>query len=190
METAKVDIRKLQTLNDCINRTIEALNQVRLSVHGGSLSHSAPMGVQGIGAQAWGAYPGAFGTPFGIPQQFGIGQQFGIPQVGMVPGIAGLGHTAAAYLQNLAQTTPYANQFATNPFTTNPFNTNPFTANPFGGVANVNPLGFLTQNGLGHTGVEQRLGYEWATDPYATARIAQTFPFVHWGYSPFGWPTV
>ena len=28
METAKVDIRKLQTLNDSINRTIEALNQV------------------------------------------------------------------------------------------------------------------------------------------------------------------
>jgi hypothetical protein len=28
------------------------------------------------------------------------------------------------------------------------------------------------------------------TDPYTTARIAQTFPFVHWGYSPFGWPNV
>jgi hypothetical protein len=34
METAKVDIRKLQVLNDRISQTIEALNQVRLSVHG------------------------------------------------------------------------------------------------------------------------------------------------------------
>ena len=34
METAKVDIRKLQLLNDRINQCIEALNQVRLSVHG------------------------------------------------------------------------------------------------------------------------------------------------------------
>jgi exopolyphosphatase/pppGpp-phosphohydrolase len=38
METAKIDIRKLQLLNDRINQTIDALNQVRLSVHG--LSHS------------------------------------------------------------------------------------------------------------------------------------------------------
>ena len=38
METAKIDIRKLQLLNDRINQTIDALNQVRLSVHG--LSHT------------------------------------------------------------------------------------------------------------------------------------------------------
>ena len=55
----------------------------------------------------------------------------------------------------------------------------------------------FAQTGLAHTGVNQGLGNEFAnayanayTDPYATARIAQTFPFVHWGYSPFGWPTV
>jgi hypothetical protein len=35
---AKVDIRKLQLLNDRITQTIEALNQVRLSVHG--LTHT------------------------------------------------------------------------------------------------------------------------------------------------------
>lgn len=34
METVKVDIRKLQLLTERINQTIEALNQVRLSVHG------------------------------------------------------------------------------------------------------------------------------------------------------------
>jgi len=31
---AKVDVRKLQILNDRINQTIDALSQVRLSVHG------------------------------------------------------------------------------------------------------------------------------------------------------------
>jgi hypothetical protein len=33
METARVDIRRLQLLNDRIAQTIDALNQVRLSVH-------------------------------------------------------------------------------------------------------------------------------------------------------------
>jgi hypothetical protein len=40
METAKIDIRKLQLLNDRISQTIDALNQVRMSVHG--LAHSNP----------------------------------------------------------------------------------------------------------------------------------------------------
>ena len=38
METARVDIRRLQLLNDRVNQCIDALNQVRLSVHG--LSHT------------------------------------------------------------------------------------------------------------------------------------------------------
>jgi hypothetical protein len=73
METAKVDIRKLQILNDRINQCIDALNQVRLSVHG--LSHSGALqGPQGFSPQAF-ASPG-FGSgvasPFGLP---GIVQQ-------------------------------------------------------------------------------------------------------------------
>ena len=44
METAKVDIRKLQILNDRINQTLDALQQVRLSVHG--IQHSAGIGWQ------------------------------------------------------------------------------------------------------------------------------------------------
>ena len=35
---ARVDVRKLQILNDRINQTIDALSQVRLSVHG--LAHT------------------------------------------------------------------------------------------------------------------------------------------------------
>src|SRR5207302_2142009 len=45
METAKVDLRKLQLLNDRIAQVIDALNQVRFSVHG--LQHSAPGFVPG-----------------------------------------------------------------------------------------------------------------------------------------------
>ena len=60
---AKVDIRKLQLLNDRISQTIEALNQVRLSVHG--LSHTAgvPGQVPGLG------YGYGVNVPFGVPQQ-------------------------------------------------------------------------------------------------------------------------
>src|SRR6266542_5391882 len=56
METAKVDIRKLQLLNDRINQCIDALNQVRLSVHGLSqgLAHTSAQG--GINA----------GSPYGF----------------------------------------------------------------------------------------------------------------------------
>jgi hypothetical protein len=46
METARVDIRKLQLLNDRINQTIDALNQVRFSVHG---VQAVPNAVTGLG---------------------------------------------------------------------------------------------------------------------------------------------
>jgi hypothetical protein len=62
METAKVDIRKLQILNDRINQCIDALNQVRLSVHG--LAHSGGLqGPQGFSPQGFG--PG-LSSPFGL----------------------------------------------------------------------------------------------------------------------------
>jgi hypothetical protein len=56
--TAKVDIRKLQLLNDRIAQTIDALQQVRLSVHGLGLAHTnaAVPGV-GFGAVPFGQYP-------------------------------------------------------------------------------------------------------------------------------------
>src|SRR5579864_366871 len=85
METAKVDIRKLQLLNDCINRTIEALNQVRLSVHAGGIQHSAQMGLQGVGSPFGGfpgSYLGAYTSPFGYNPQ---------AAAGMVPGFANVG---------------------------------------------------------------------------------------------------
>ena len=70
---AKVDVRKLQVLNDRINQTIDALNQVRLSVHG----------VQGLGHT-------------GVPQPGFMQQGYGFPQTqgwGTQGFTGGLGHT-------------------------------------------------------------------------------------------------
>lgn len=96
METAKVDVRKLQLLNDRINQTIDALQQVRLSVHG--LQATPGIGVgQGAGiGQPWFAggaqlpVPGLglshtsginpYNNPL-LAQMYGIGQQgFGLGQ--------------------------------------------------------------------------------------------------------------
>jgi hypothetical protein len=139
MQTATVDIRRLQILNDSINRTIDALNQVRLSVYGAVTPNT----------------------------------------LGVTPAIGGLAHAAA---QNPFVASQWANQFAANQFA------NPFT-NAFANVTNplTNPYAQLANTGLGlgHTA----FGSAFA-DPYATARVAQTFPFLHWGYSPFAWPTI
>src|SRR6516162_1043377 len=79
MQTATVDIRRLQILNDSINRTIDALNQVRLSVYGavtpntfgvnpaiGGLAHAAAQNpfVASQLANQWAANPftSAFGS--------------------------------------------------------------------------------------------------------------------------------
>ena len=156
METAKVDIRKLQLLNDRINQCIDALNQVRLSVHGLSAGAAGVQGGIGSGqglpfGQELGglSHSGVGQNPFA--QQMGINPalQFGFPSpIGQVP--------FSGYSPALTQ--------------------NPFTQ--FGGGFGIgaNPL----MTGLAHTGPE---GFDpfrrpiWA-DPYLTARITQTFPYV------------
>lgn len=116
--------------------------------------------------------------------------------MGQVPGVlSGIAHSAANpyfnQLNQFAGVSPFANfaqwpNIAQASLGNTPWNNNAWTNGNLNG-ATVNPFG---QTGLGHTGLDQqRLGNEYA-DPYAAARIAQTFPFVHWGYSPFGWPTV
>lgn len=86
METVKVDIQKLQLLNDRIAQTIEALNQVRMSVQVQGIQHS-PYGF----APTYGAFaqtpfvqssfspftPYAF-SPYGSPQY--MTPQFQSPQ--------------------------------------------------------------------------------------------------------------
>lgn len=73
METVKVDMQKLQLLNERIAQTIDALNQLRLSVHG----------IQHTPVSVYGGYPniGSFGTygvynPYAVPQQL-MPQSFG-----------------------------------------------------------------------------------------------------------------
>lgn len=86
---ARVDIRKLQLLNDRITQTIDALNQVRWSVHGlqhatggvpnqgafGPMQQTLPFGNQNVYAQpfaqqAFSPYAQPFTQPF--PQGIGI----------------------------------------------------------------------------------------------------------------------
>ncbi len=117
METVKVDLQKLQLLNDRIAQTIEALNQVRLSTHG--LQHAATFGqsaqtVSPFGV--WGMQPGVYG-----------------PQAQMFSQIP---------YSILGQTYPYGQGIGhTSPFTT-PFTTNPFTQNGVGvlGTTGIDPL--------------------------------------------------
>jgi hypothetical protein len=124
METARVDIRKLQLLNDRINQTIDALNQVRFSVHG--VQTNVPNAVTGLG----------------------------------------IGHTTPTV-------NPYFNNFANF--------ANPYLAQQAAWNMGVNPFAnFATGLGLGHTGVET---FDPTFNNYG--RIAQTFPFAPWGYSPF-----
>jgi hypothetical protein len=95
---AKVDIRKLQLLNDRIHQTIDALNQVRMSVQG--IQHSAPQ------------YPSASGS-----FSPNAAQQLAQQQVQLLVQLA-LANPAAAsqaiaqnpYLQQMLAQTPWAQQ--------------------------------------------------------------------------------
>lgn len=91
METAKVDIRKLQVLNDRINQCIDALNQVRLSVHGLSHTPQGQFGTQGINPLQQGINPLQQGlNPF---QQGPFGYA-GAGPVGFSPYLSGVSHAS------------------------------------------------------------------------------------------------
>jgi len=161
METAKVDIRKLQLLNDRINQCIDALNQVRLSVHGLSagtgLSHSSPFfpGVNPGIPTGFGAYGQQFA---GSPGQFPVSPISAYPQnvmpfgtIGLPPVASGLSHTSGAW--------------GANPGLFGQPNLGVFGQGvPFG--QGIQPYGVpFGAEGIG------------ATDPMLGARIAQTFPY-------------
>jgi hypothetical protein len=86
---AKVDVRKLQLLNDRITQVMDALNQVRFSVHG--LTHTAAP----IGQPIPGFQLGQFGIPqpppFGFqqPTPYGIGQPLGLQHTPYYTGMPG-----------------------------------------------------------------------------------------------------
>jgi hypothetical protein len=173
METVKVDVRKLQMLNDRINQCIDALGQVRLSVHG--LSHTAgasPVGVNPINPinpiQPFGNL-GGYGNPiaYGDPRL-----SYGMPAAAL----GGLAHSA------FPQTTPGFGQQFGQPFG-QPFST------PLGLSGGWGPFGgqvppFAT--GLSHTAPEIESAYArplWA-DPFLAVRVAQTFPYANLAVPP------
>src|SRR5882672_1686070 len=77
---AKVDVRKLQILNDRINQTIDALNQVRVSVHG--LGHTSAM-QQPLNPLSF------LGQGYGGQQGYGLQQPYGFGSPGLFPGLGG-----------------------------------------------------------------------------------------------------
>lgn len=161
---AKVDIRKLQILNDRINQTIDALSQVRMSVHG--LGHTAiptpimnPFGtIPGFG---YPAYPTLPVPPIGVT-----------PPVPPIPGSVGLSHTPFTPFVNplFNLPTPYPTPFV-NPLLSQvptPGITPSWTPTPW--------TGFGT--GLFHSTIdplELRMLEARALDPF---RIRETFPFL------------
>lgn len=193
METAKVDIRKLQLLNDRINQTIDALSQVRLSVHG--LSHS-----QGINPNAPNVPAGFFGAGAGQQQGFPQVPQVGFPQVQAAgfPQLFGGGLSHSPMLQGSFQgglqggMNPYAAWGVAGGL-------NPYAGfgggvqqaaglHPYAGAAGWNPyaaqLGAI--GGLSHTtGAEtfEATRPGWA-DPLLAVRVAQTFPYAQFALPP------
>ena len=110
---AKVDVRKLQLLNDRIAQTIEALNQVRLSVYG--LSHTpglptpmpfVPSAVPfpGYGAMTPnipGIFPGLSHTPYTPITPFTQFNPWALPNISgfTPPYMGGLSHTSPELIE-------------------------------------------------------------------------------------------
>jgi hypothetical protein len=169
---AKVDLRKLQLLNDRICQTIDALNQVRLSVHG--LSHTA--GVPGI---PFGAYPSPIpGIPGVIPQNtpFGAGFQHSNPWVGVQPNIYGMPMIPGVGLQHTTMSPFGVQQFGVPQFGVPQFGVPQF------GVPSINPWLATQMSGLAHTNpdiFEQQVVAARAADPF---RLSQSFPFAFTTY--------
>jgi len=184
---ARVDVRKLQILNDRINQTIDALNQVRLTVHG--LGHSGLqnpfLGQQGYGMQQGLGVGGQ--SPFGMPNPLqGVGgplsqlqnqfTQQGVPGQG---GGMGFQHSPFTPQYTNPFVNPYVTQNVMSPWSQglqqNPFGGVPFGGQPFGGLGGV--AGGIG-GGLFHSSpdiIDRQIAEVRASDPQ---RITQTFPFV------------
>ena len=121
METAKVDIRKLQLLNDRISQTIDALDQVRMSVHG--LQHSS--------VQQAGPFQSPF--PVGTPVMPGIGP-FGVGPIGLThssPQVPfGYGLTTPLLAQNPYVAALLGAQIAAQPYGAGLSHTSPESVDP------------------------------------------------------------
>ncbi len=117
METVKVDMQKLQLLNDRIAQTIDALNQLRLSVHG--IQHSpSPVGWGPNVGMGYGAY-GTF-SPYGAYNPVAFAQPtFGQPTFGQPTFVQPYGSPFVGGIQHTSPVTGYGYPTAT--FTTPQF---------------------------------------------------------------------
>ncbi len=195
---AKVDIRKLQLLNDRINQTIDALNQVRLSVHG--LGHTAGVPGQipgfgpgfGAGMPFGGGQPGfgqAYGQGFGQAYGQGIGQPYG---QGFGAGFPNGQQAVGGWGQGMSHTGGVPGygigawgvpgQQAQNPLAQLlGLGVSPMQAgfSHTAGVEGIDPARQLAQWLL-----QQQL--QQTVDPYYAMRVQQTFPFAQQPLSPVG----
>lgn len=109
--TTRIDLQKLQLLNDRICQCLDALNQVRLSAHAPSFGATVPYG--GIGAFGYGApvfgqpsvYPqapifGAFPPAFAPNYGYGMGVNTGFSNIPAYPAIPHFGHTPVPHVMN------------------------------------------------------------------------------------------
>jgi hypothetical protein len=160
---AKVDIRKLQLLNDRINQTIDALNQVRLSVYG--LQHSG-----GIAGQVPGMPQG---TSVGIGTVGGYG-------VGAQPGI-GLGQTPFGYGTPFVPGLLHTGLGVQSPWLS------PFAAPTAWTQGYVNPL----QQAIGAAYAQSPFqpvgwtGISHASPEIEALRMSHTFPYAFSNVNPF-----
>ena len=171
METAKVDIRKLQLLNDRINLCLDALNQVRLSVHG--LSHTGALAEgQGIGNPL--AQDPRFAPLAQDPRFAGT-----LSPLAGAPQWTGLAHSTAGYPSSYpaigAGFFPTFAQQVPGPL-------------GFGGQPGFGPsqLPFAgSMMGLSHTSsdVDAYNRPTWA-DPFLAAKVANTFPYARYAVAP------
>jgi len=163
METARVDIRKLQLLNDRISQTIDALNQVRLSVHGLAQSPSSPLGIPPVGypgQSAMGAGYGAYQQPYQQPYY----QPFGGTPAGMAQGLSHTGGVGAFGLPG-----PYYQHFGAVP----------------GMVPGLMQPGGYGASPFGLSGMYQQYPQQFGGIPGVAQGLSHTGSL---GASPFGYP--
>jgi hypothetical protein len=177
--TAKVDIRKLQLLNDRIAQTIDALNQVRLSVHGLGLSHSSA---------------GIPGVPFGVPYPTSPYQAYSAysPAYAYSPMY---GAAAAWPTAGISHSSPWA---TSSPWASSSAWASPQAASYAQQVGAVNPVlsQLLWQQGIGGLSHSDAWGSSVyspsyaaafgaaAIDPFTANRIMHMFPFAQMPVSP------
>ncbi|MBX3186055.1 MAG: hypothetical protein KF819_03530 [Labilithrix sp.] len=142
-------------LNDRIAQTLDALNQVRLSVH--AVGTPSPISGFGIG------FPG-FGLSHTAPVA-GVGQvPFGQVPFGQVSPWFG-GNTV--FPQQVSQTFP----------------TNAFDRFGWNGLSHTTPESIYGVANIANNGFGVGNNAQFGVDPYFQQRMFQTFPF--WGVTPY-----